>query len=729
MSESALRPPTSPWLFSPVVDLLVGCGLLALPLGLLFSFVPAEQTSLIVIGTGALAVVVNGPHYAATIVRALHHDRRARVVLAVASVVAVVAAVAAHVWPLLLAALFTAYVTWSPWHYATQNHGVAVLLLARAGGPSTTAGERRALKAAHVIAALAAIAAIHTGLSEAFLRRLGLSPDVAFATAVVATIVAVGLGGGVLWRLRRRGASAAALLTTAALLSTSLVWFVVPGVMEAGSSLIYVSGAAALLHCAQYLWITGFVEGRLAQVTGRRFDGLAFFGTVVALGVGLFTAGPWLVSRGFGYDLIVSLMILQAVVNLHHFVVDAFVWKFRDPALAGPLFSGRELADARRAEVSNLKAVGATVVVGAFVIVGAVDVVQLAGTRPDASEDAWARALALNPNDSRLWVQNAQRAVAHNDADQARADLGRAVALSPYNVDAQRALLRLHAVTGHLDEAWARKSAVPAGILDDVDSSVVLADVALKLGRFEEAATLGERAVAAVGRDDDSASGIEARRVLGMARFELGRHAEALHLLRGALEDGEILVGGNALQRGALLELGVTLARTHQALKAWDPAQLLFERILEGATATNRGDVAVDALLGQAAIALQRQQPREALDFLQRALKVAEATTVSAVSAVSADRVARGWLDYGGLLAASEAPMRLRFACAVKARRYAEGMRDGERKSTLLTFIDEATAFVEEVLPADERERVLGDPDAAANEALGLAYPDTDDEE
>jgi tetratricopeptide (TPR) repeat protein len=725
MSESAVRPPASPWLFSPAVDLLIGCGLLALPLGLLFSFVPAEQTSLIVVVTGALAIVVNGPHYAATVVRALHHDRRARVVLAVTSVAAVVAAVAAHLWPLLLAWLFTAYVSWSPWHYATQNHGVTVLFLARGGGPTTTTGERRALKAAHIIAALAAIAAIHTGLSEAFLRRLGLSPDVAFAAAVVAALVAVALGGSVLVRLRRRGAPAVALLTTGALLSTSLVWFIVPGLMQAGSSLIYVSGAAALLHCAQYLWITTFVEGRLAHVRGGRFDGLAFFGTVTALGVAFFTAGPWLMSRGLGYDLIVSLMIVQAVVNLHHFIVDAFVWKFRDPALAGPLFSGRELADARRGEVSNLRAVVATVVVGAFIIVGAVDVVQLAGTRPDASEDAWARALALNPNDSRLWVQNAQRAVAHNDADQARADLGRAVALSPYNVDAQRALLRLHAVTGHLDEAWARKSAVPGGILDDADSRVVLGDVALRLGRYEEAATLADAAVAELDGAVESAAGIEARRVLGTARFELGQYGDALPTLRGALEDGEALVGGDALQRGAMLELGVVLGRTQLALKAWDPAALLFERILTGATATNRADVAVDALLGQAEIALQRQQPRDALDLLQRALKVADSTPAT----VPAERVARAWLDYGGLLAASEAPMRLRYACAVKGRQYAERMRGGERQDKLLTFIGEATTFVEEVLPADEQERVRSDPDAAAREALGLAYPDTDDEE
>jgi hypothetical protein len=317
-------------------------------------------------------------------------------VLLVATVVGLLVMVGAHLYPMLLAALFTAYLTWSPWHYATQNHGVGLLMLARAGGPTTataTTTERRLLKGAHIALAIAAMVAIHSGLSEPFLRRVGFSPSVALAAAIAAASIAVVGGGSVLWRLRRRGAPMAGLVAVAFLLLASLVWFALPALLQVGNTLVYASGAAALLHCAQYLWIT--------------FDGLGWGATVVGLGVVMFTLGPWIASKAFGYDLIVSLLIVQSVVNLHHFVVDAFVWKLRDPALSKPLFSGRELAAAHREQVGNGKAVFATIAVTGLLMVAAVDVAQLAGTRVDA-DDTWRnRAAVLNDNDSRVWVQEA----------------------------------------------------------------------------------------------------------------------------------------------------------------------------------------------------------------------------------------------------------------------------------------------------------------------------------
>lgn len=720
MSESAVRAPSAPWLVSPVVDVLIGCGLLALPAGLLVAFLADRDASLIVVGSAALALLVNGPHYAATIRRALHHDRRARLVLAAATAVAIVVAVAAHLQPALLAVLVTAFLTWSPLHYATQNHGVTLLLLARAGGPMASTGERRLLQLAHLAAAAAAVVAIHTGLSEAFLWRLGLPKDAMLASAVVAAIVAVGVFVVVLARLRARGVATTTLLLSLALLSTSLIWFVVPGFLGGGSTILYVGGAAALLHGAQALWLAAFIEGRTQAVTGGRFDGLAYAGAVVALGVVLFSLGPWIVSRGFGYDLAVSLLIVQAVVNLHHNVLDAVIWRWRDPTLAGAVLSGRELAPARREAVSNGRAILATVGVGVLVALGVVDVVQLAGTREDADDEVKARAATLNEHDSRLWVVNAQRAVADNNADAARADLGRAVALSPWNVDAQRALLRLHAVADHLDEAWARHDAAPAGVLDDVDSTVALADVALRLERFDDAIRLGRRAVALAAPEPDGAHAIEARRVLGTALHERSENGEAFRLLRSALDDADALVVGDALRLGHVPELGVAMGQVHLALSEWDPAQLLFDRVLEGAGDSDRADIGVLALLGKAAIAMERQRPHESLELLQRALIVADARPGD----VSADRIARAWLDYGGLLAASEAPMKHRFVCALKGRQYAERMRKGERQQQLLDFIAEATTFVEEVMPATELEAVRKDVDAAAREALNLAYPD-----
>ncbi len=711
-----------PWLYNPVVDLLVGCGLLAVPLGaLLFAF-GASETSIVVVVAGALSVVVNGPHYASTIVRALRHDRRAKLVLLVASVVAVVVTVAAHVWPALLALLFTAYLTWSPWHYATQNHGIGLLLLARGGGPVATKSERRALKFAHVALAVSAIIAIHSGPREPFLWRLGIPFQAGVTAAIVAAVLALLVGGAVLLRLRRRGAPPAGLIASAVLLTTSAVWFSLPAALALSGSLVYAGGAAALLHCAQYLWVTSFVEGRLAFVQGRRFDGLAWAATIAALGVGLFTLAPWIVSKALGYDLIISLLILQAVVNLHHFVVDAFVWKWRDPAVAGPLFAGHERAAARREEVSNLTASVATVGVVAVLLVGFADVVQLAGTRADADDDWRQRAGVLNDSDSRLWVQQAQLAIVNNDVDGARADLSRAIQLSPYNADAQRALLRLHVVAGRDEEAWSRRAAIPAGLLDEPATDVTFADVALRTGRLDDALLLARRAIAGL-PDVNTGLGIEARRILGTVLLDKKQLVEARTLLRSALDDGEMLLGGgDVVSKGELLETALALSRAHVDLKQADPALVLLQRVVEGAAATDRPRLAVEAVLLQTDIHVERDQPREALQQLQRALRIAESTK----DAVDPERVARAWLDYGGLLARSDAPMRTRYTCALKARGFAEKMKAGAKQEELLKFIVQATTFVEEVMSKEELEQVRTDVAAAGTEALSLSYPEDD---
>jgi tetratricopeptide (TPR) repeat protein len=704
----------------------VGAGLLALPLAIGAAFLGEYNASLLLVLVGALSIVINAPHYAATVVRAAGHDDRTRRILAIATVAAVVVAVAAHAFPILLTALFTAYLTWSPYHYVTQNHGVSVLVGARAGGPKTTAGQRRALRVAHVVMALAAIVAIHSGLSEGFLYRFGFTSDHAFGAAVVGALVGVVVGGGALWSMARAGAPRQALVFSAVLLVTSGVWFTVPGLLRLENSLLYVGGGAALLHCAQYLWITFFVEGRLAHARGGRFDGLAWGALLVTLGVLMFTAGPWVVSIVFEYDVIVSLIIVQAVVNIHHFVVDAFVWKFRDPALAAPLFSGRELAPARRADTSNVLAVGATIVVTAAATLGAIDVLQLRGTRADA--DAKSRALALNKNDSRLWVQEAQRAVADNDVDGARVALGRAIALSPYNVDAQRALLRLHTVTGRFEEAWARQRDAPGGVLDDADSQLLLADVALRTGRFDDALRLASGVRKKSSGTPKSDVDVEARRIVGTALLETGKAGEARPLLHSALDDIEAEHAGvDVLRQGGPLDLAVSLARAHIALEQWDPAMLLLERALDGAAEVDRADIAVDALLGRAKVLLQQEKAREALDHLQRGLRVAE----SRPEVVPAERTARGWLDYGGLLAASDAPMRLRFVCAIKARQFAERMRAGAEQEALMQFITEASGFVEAVMTPADLEAVRSDVQAVAETALSVGYPgegDVDDD-
>ena len=724
-----------PWLFHPVVDVAVGCGLLALPLALLADFASARAASLSLVVVAALSIVVNGPHFAATVVRAWGLGDRHRRLLLIASGVAVVVVIAAHVRPALLPWLFTAWLSFSPWHYATQNHGVGLVLLARdtdvvAAIPST--GERRALKLAHALMAAAAIVATHVGAREPLLLRVGISPAVAVPFAIGCVVVGALLTLGVLRRLRRRGAGRRGLLLVAALVSTSLVWFAVPAVLARGGALVYAAGVVALLHCAQYLWITGFVQGRVAFLQQRSFDVVAWAGLLTAGGVALLTLGPWIVSRGFGYDLIISLLIVQAVVNLHHFVVDAALWKLRDPALRAPLFAdpgsgagpGHERAAAHREQVSNARALLFSVPAVTLLLVGVVDVLQLAGTRADAPVELRDRVKALNENDSRVWVQQAQDGTVIGDLDGARADLARAVDLSPWNADAQRALARLHVLAGRDDEAWARYQAMPAPIGNDGTASVLFAGVAERLGKLTEAEALARTALLQLD-GSGTLDEVEARRTLGAVLLKTNKNAEARAELKRGLDDAEAALGDDPLRKGQLLELGLALADADVALSQADPALVLYERVLQGAKRANRPDAAFHALTARARVFSQRDDPVRALQGFQEALRFADEVKTDP------ERVARAWLDYTAILARSEAPMRIRFAGALKARAAAEQFASkgppSADKDELLRFITEATRYVEEVLTPQDAESVRKDVNAAAADALLLTYPDAND--
>ena len=61
-------------------------------------------------------------------------------------------------------------------------------------------------------------------------------------------------------------------------------------------------------------------------------------------GLALFLPVPWLASYGAHVDFTASVLIVTAVVNLHHFMIDGVVWKLRDPRVSRALTA----ADAMR---------------------------------------------------------------------------------------------------------------------------------------------------------------------------------------------------------------------------------------------------------------------------------------------------------------------------------------------------------------------------------------------
>ena len=87
--------------------------------------------------------------------------------------------------------------------------------------------------------------------------------------------------------------------------STQCLWFLLPTVLSLAEGLRvpqsrYSSGVFAVMHSAQYLWITSYYARREAGAKGAGgWRPFAYFAVLVAGGIALFVPGPWLASRLF----------------------------------------------------------------------------------------------------------------------------------------------------------------------------------------------------------------------------------------------------------------------------------------------------------------------------------------------------------------------------------------------------------------------------------------------
>jgi tetratricopeptide (TPR) repeat protein len=255
----------------------------------------------------------------------------------------------------------------------------------------------------------------------------------------------------------------------------------------------YSSGVLALMHSAQYLWITQHFAKR---ERGRDWSAARYWFTVIAGGIVLFLPIPWAASTLAHMDFTASVIAVTAIVNIHHFMIDGVVWKLRDPRVASALTTDADLTpragDRHRSRVR-------------LVAVAAVTLVLLAL----AGIDQWRYRLALR-----------------EDA----AALASAAALTPHDSAVHSRLLRLLIASGRHDEARRqidrRISDHPADVAAHVNAGVL----ARQTGRAEDAVTHWERALAL------NPSQPMVRLYLAEALHERQRPADALPHYRAYLE-------------------------------------------------------------------------------------------------------------------------------------------------------------------------------------------------
>lgn len=222
------------------------------------------------------------------------------------------------------------YLTWSPYHYAAQTYGLSVMYCYRSG-VTLTLLDKRLIRAACLCPFLYAFFKGPIAGIEWFVPSTILSePSVAFwrghgVTALGA--VAYLLPAVLMTRFARRD-RALPLISVTTMLANAAWW----------TSLQYLQSFfwVATFHGVQYLAIVVIfhVREQMAlpgNVRGWFYHAATFYLACVALAYFLFNAWPYaFVAAGFG--LVESSLLVLAVINIHHFIVDAYIWRLRrDP--------------------------------------------------------------------------------------------------------------------------------------------------------------------------------------------------------------------------------------------------------------------------------------------------------------------------------------------------------------------------------------------------------------
>ena len=223
------------------------------------------------------------------------------------------------------------YFTWSPYHYAAQAYGLAVMYCYRSSLPLGD-GDKWLVRAACLPPFVLAFLSFPGAGIEWLVAPATLLDSPALhgtrqalrLVMIVATLAAPPALVLYFWRSGRALPAISALVILA-----NGIWWTALSYMQA---FVWVT----VFHGLQYLAIISVfhVNERLKRPGNRRpwwGHALWFYGHCLVLGYVLFQVLPLgYEAAGFGWA--ASSTLVVAAINIHHFIVDAYIWRLRkDP--------------------------------------------------------------------------------------------------------------------------------------------------------------------------------------------------------------------------------------------------------------------------------------------------------------------------------------------------------------------------------------------------------------
>jgi tetratricopeptide (TPR) repeat protein len=738
--------PASPWIYNPWLDLIVGCGAWSAPL-LLLSYVSAASNARTwSIAFYVLALFFNYPHYMATIYRAYHRSedfQKYRIFTVHTTALIMLTLLLSHYWLRLLPWIFTIYLTWSPWHYSGQNYGLFMMFARRAGAdPDKSA--RRALYGAFVVSYLVLFLSFHTGPStDPLFLSLGIPAVVSRWEQIILMAAFVALSA---FGLSRVAAATGwrKLIPSLTLLSSQFLWFLLPAAISLIKGLEipqnrYSSGVLAVMHSAQYLWITSYYArcealgqrvGSAAAREPRNWRPLAYFGVLVVGGIALFVPGPWLASLAFHHDFTASFLIFTALVNIHHFILDGAIWKLRDGRIASLLLNSRErIADAAGEAGGQLAAAWRWLAGGSArarsLRVGTASLLLVWGTvdqaryylslHADDLQDLQ-RAEALNSFDSSLQMRLAQRATEDGQPQQAEAAWRRAMQANPADPAPRQGLLRFLIDQNRFDEAFSLTESSLKYAPKDANLLVDRGLLAMRNGHADQAVANWDAALAV-----DPGQKLAHLYLADELDREGKAQAAALHynsfleqIARQPAQDR--LAGDRRTEDRPAPEKVIAIAlrmadcqarssQTELAVRSYHLAEKL-------AAQTRQAKLESVADVNEAALQSKTGKLDEALRLYQQALRLDD-------SIADASASAEDWFAYGRFLQDAGFPARLAYACMVKSETVTRSLHSSEHGTEVPASQTAARLQIEQRLGA-AAAAIRRDPEPVLQEALSL---------
>ncbi len=632
-----------------------------------------------------VAALCNNPHYMATVYRAYGTRQdfsKYRFFTIHLTVLLIISAVLLHWHPAWVPYVFTIYIIWSPWHYTGQNFGLA-LMMARRNGAQPSTSTRNLIHFAFLVSYLLWAVEINTVDSDdPHILSLNLAQSLAHPLEAVLIATTLITGGVGMWTLAKFG-GIKKMVAPLTLFITQFLWFVFPIVLRSFTSiklspLFYTTGMLAFMHCSQYLWVTSYFAKR--EAAGKNWNFWKYYFVLIVGGIALFIPGPWIISRVFHQDLVESLLIFIALVNIHHFILDGAIWKLRDGKIARLLLGNNPPAEEDAGDfpekIPRSLKIGLIIVI---LIIGVADQTQYYLTMDKTTWSRLETAARLNPNDTRVYFQRAKILEQSGDTTAALQELDQAIALNPHNLPPQSSKGRILARLGQKDAAFEQFDKITALFKPMPQFLINAASFAVQTGHADQAVPKYELALKRdPGNPDLHLAFAEALQMSGHDREAINHYSFYVAAINKDLSPEQVPV--------KLVQAEIKMADSYLTLHLMDKAAFWYNAASLQAHGISRFDLESAGFQRTGEILEKDEKNPEANTAYQNAIH-------TAYFSHDQHRQAEAWLAYGQFVQRHGPNRQEALAACLLAEKYftATSPKVGERPEETRGLVDELT--------------------------------------